>query len=66
VSGGTLVGLVLILVGTIDLLVGWWLVAPRAPERSRPVLRMAFAVGAVVMIALGTLFLTGILGSEDV
>jgi hypothetical protein len=64
VSGGALVGLVLVLVGAIDLVVGWVLVAPRAPERSRPVLRVAFALGAALMIALGALFLTGVIGRE--
>jgi hypothetical protein len=60
-----LVGLVLVLVGAVDLMVGWGLVVPRAPEKSRSMLRAAFALGAVLMIALGTLFLTGVLGRED-
>jgi hypothetical protein len=58
-SGSTLVGVVLIAVAALDLLLGLLFVAPRAPEASRPVLRLAFVAGAFFMLVLGALFLAG-------
>jgi len=57
----TIVGAVLVVVAVVDLLVGWWVVVPRASEAARPVLRLAFAVGSVILLALGLAILLGVL-----
>ena len=63
-KGPTLIGAVLIAVAFLDLLVGLTIVVPRAQESARPVLRAAFAGGAVLMILLGGAFLSGLLGTR--
>jgi hypothetical protein len=62
VKTSTIIGGVLILVALVDVLVGLFVVAPRAPESSRGVLRAAFLGGASLMIVLGAAFLAGVLG----
>ena len=61
-NGSTAIGLALIVVGAADLVIGLMIVAPRAPERARPALRLAFGLGAILMIAAGGLFVAGVLG----
>ena len=63
-SGGKLIGLILICVGVLDFLLGSFVIIPRAAENVRPVLRLAFVAGAALLIVLGALFLTGVLGAS--
>jgi hypothetical protein len=57
-----IIGLVLILVGISDPLIGIFLVAPRAPEERRKLIVGAMIGGGITLIALGFLFLAGVLG----
>ena len=57
-----LVGVVLVLVGALDFLVGYLLIIPRVASGStRTILRLAFALGGILMILLGAAFLLGII-----
>jgi hypothetical protein len=64
VKPSTLIGTALVVVALVDVVVGLFLVAPRAPESSRAVLRAAFVGGAAVMILLGAAFLADLLGGS--
>jgi hypothetical protein len=63
-STGRLIGLILVLVAVADLGIGWAVIVPRAPEESRGMLRAAIGAGAAILVVLGTLFLTGVLGLD--
>ena len=57
----SLLGLGLIAVGVLDALVGLFVVLPRTPETTRPVLRATMLGASTLLILLGGLILTGLL-----
>ena len=61
-SSGQLVGAVLVLTGVLDLIMAFLVVGPRLPEERRRVVQMAMVVGSVVLLALGIVFLSGLVG----
>ena len=63
-TAGAWVGLVLVGAGVIDLLVAFVLVGPRLPEQTRRPVQLALVIAAVLVIALGVLYLRGTLGGE--
>ena len=58
-STNQIVGIVLLFTGLLDVILAFVVVGPRLPEERRRFVQMALVVGAVVMIALGTAFLSG-------
>jgi hypothetical protein len=59
---GTLVGVVLLFVGLLDLVLAFAVVGPRLPEKNRRPMQLALTVAAVGILVLGVLFLTGTIG----
>ena len=57
----TLLGLILVVVAALDLVLGFVVIAPRATEESRPVLKVAFSLAAAATLALGLLILLGVI-----
>lgn len=55
-----IVGLVLILVGISDPLVGLFIVGPRVPEESRKAVIISMVVGGIALISIGFAFLAGL------
>jgi len=65
VTSGQIAGIVLVLMGCLDLVVGFALVGPRMPNpRARHILQLAMVIGALTLVGLGVAFLTGILGTQ--
>lgn len=61
-TSGQIVGIALLCTGLVDLLLGFVVVGPRVPNESRRrVVQIALTLGAVVLLALGTAFLSGAL-----
>ena len=56
------VGLVLVGAGMLDLLVAFVFLGPRLPETTRRPVQLALVIGAVLVMALGVLYLRGIVG----
>lgn len=62
-SVGHIVGIVFVLTGCVDLVLGFAYVGPRiANESSRRTVQMGLVVGAVTLFALGAAFLSGAIG----
>lgn len=59
---GTLVGLVLVLAAGLDLVLAFVVVGPRLPAQSRRAVQLSLVIGAVLILTLGVLFLSGALG----
>jgi hypothetical protein len=60
-STNQIVGIVLLFTGLVDLLLAFVVVGPRLPEERRHIVQMALVLGAVLLIALGALFLSGVI-----
>ncbi|MEZ5063622.1 MAG: hypothetical protein R3B81_02755 [bacterium] len=58
-STARLIGALLIAVGVIDLVLGWYVIAPRVNPSARSVIRLALTIGAVFLVGLGVAFLSG-------
>lgn len=59
-TSGQIVGIALLFAGIVDLLLGLVIVGPRVPDESRRrVVQIAITLGAVLLLALGTAFLSG-------
>ena len=61
-TAGTWVGLLLVCTALVDLVLAFFVVGPRLPERSRRAVQMALVIGAVGILVLGVLYLSGRLG----
>ena len=62
-STDQIVGIALIFSGLVDLVLGFVVIGPRAPDdRRRRILQTAFTLGAALLVAFGAAFLTGALG----
>ncbi len=59
---GTLVGVVLLFVGLLDLVLAFAVVGPRLPEKNRRPMQVVLTIAAVGILVLGVLFLTGTIG----
>lgn len=58
-----IVGITFIVLGILDPLLGIFVVAPRMPDQNkRRVLTLALIASGAILITLGTLLLTGVLG----
>ena len=56
-----IVGIALLCTGLLDIVLALVVVGPRLPEERRRFVQLALLTGAVLMIALGTAFLSGAL-----
>lgn len=58
-----IVGITFIVLGILDPILGIFVVAPRMPDQNkRRVLTLALIASGAILITLGTLLLTGVLG----
>ena len=62
-SSSTLIGVVLILVGLLDLILAFTVVGPRLPEKNRRLMQLVLSIAATAILVLGVLYLTGTIGT---
>ena len=63
-SSSLLVGVVLVVMGALDIVLALVVVGPRLPERNRKTVQISMLLGALLVVAVGVLFLTGSLGGK--
>lgn len=63
-SSSLLVGVVLVATGALDIVLALVVVGPRLPEKKRKTVQMSMLLGAILVVVLGVLFLTGSVGSR--
>jgi len=62
-STGQIVGIAFLVAGVFDLILGFLVVGPRVPDEGRRrIVQITLTLGAVLLFAFGTAFLTGALG----
>jgi len=59
---GTWVGLILVGAALVDLVIAFFVVGPRLPDKNRRLVQLALVIGAVSILVLGVLYLSGIFG----
>ncbi len=57
-----LVGLIMVVAGVSEALIGFWLLAPRLPDpEKKKIILVAMSASAVFLIALGGVFFAGLI-----